>query len=205
MRNQGMSLLEVMMAVALFTIVMGAIFGLSLSFGDTARVQNVKALSNDEALRAFQSAIPLLCEAAKSSITWDTLPADVLSFQTASDVDGNGSAVGIDGKLELSGIKTIQRDVNDANADGQTNTQLVLIEGESVRVLANNLIPASESPDAEGNFGSEQDTNGNGVLDRGFWVEPQNGGLMIHLDVQGQTRRGNILISHFEEFVEPRN
>lgn len=205
MRNHGMTLIEVMMAVSLFTIVMGAIFTLSLSFGDTARVQDIKATANDEARRAFQIMVPQLCQAARGSIGWGALPGQTLAFRTATDLDGNGSAVDIGGNLELSAVKTLQRDLEDLNGDGKTTEQLILVDGGTIRVLANNLVPEPESTAPADTFTAEQDTNGNGRLDRGFWVESRDGGLVVSIDTQGRTRRGNILISHFEEFVEPRN
>lgn len=193
------------MAVSLFTVVMGALFGMALSLNDTAGIQDIKATSNDEARRAFQAIIPELCQAARSSINWNDLPGGSITYRTATDLDGNGSAVDVGGRLELSAPKTIQRDVDDLNGDGRTLDQLVLINGNNVQVLANNLVPQPESPDESGAFGSEQDTNGNGQLDRGFWAEPRNGGLMVSVHTQGMSRQQHILVTRFEEFVVPRN
>ena len=201
----GLTMLEVIMAVAILTIVTGALFAIALSIGDTARVQDIKATTNDEARRALQQLVPELRQAARASINWDALPGQVITYQIATDLDGNGSAVNAAGQLELSAPRTVQRDVDDANGDGFTDTQLVLISGDMVRVLANDLAPENETLGADGVFGPDQDLNGNGRLDRGFWIEPRDGGLEISIQAQEVTRRNQSLSTMLTEFVVPRN
>ncbi|MBI2435003.1 MAG: prepilin-type N-terminal cleavage/methylation domain-containing protein [Candidatus Hydrogenedentes bacterium] len=78
-RAAGMTLMEVMMAVAIFTIVMGALFAITLSIGDTARVQDAKLVTNDEARRALQQLVPELRQAASLSINWTALPGQSIT------------------------------------------------------------------------------------------------------------------------------
>ncbi|MBI3118873.1 MAG: prepilin-type N-terminal cleavage/methylation domain-containing protein [Candidatus Hydrogenedentes bacterium] len=204
-RAAGMTLMEVMMAVAIFTIVMGALFAITLSIGDTARVQDAKLVTNDEARRALQQLVPELRQAASLSINWTALPGQSITYQIATDLDGNGAAVDVDGALELSAARTVKRDFDDENADGITATQLVLGSGDMVRVLANNIAPENEGTDVNGVFGPTQDTNGNGRQERGFWIEARNGGLEVSIQAQGETRQGQLLSTMLTEFVAPRN
>lgn len=207
MNNKGMTLLEVMMATALLTIVMGTLFSISLSFSDTAEVQESKIQTNDESRRALLQIIPELRQAAKGSITIGALSAtgDSISYRVATDVDGNGTAVDVNGDLELSDIRTIQRDEQDLNGDGQASNQLIRISGDAVTVLANQISDGTETFDENGVFGPAQDTNGNGRMDRGFFVEFSGSGLMVNVQTQKSTRRGHTLTTTLSEFVKPRN
>jgi type II secretory pathway pseudopilin PulG len=204
--NSGMTLLEVTMAVAILTIVTGALLAIGLSIGDTARVQEIKVITNDEARRALQQIIPELRQAAKNSINWTQLPGQSITYRIATDLDGNGTAVNTMKQIELGAPRTIQRDLNDVNGDGLTDTQLVLLSGGMViRVLANDLAPENEQLGPGGVFGPAQDLNGNGRLDRGFWVRPRDGGLEISVQAQEVTRRNQSLSTMLTEFVVPRN
>jgi len=205
MNNRGMTLLEVMMALAIMTLVVGAIFGISLSLSDTAIVQNVKVSNTDEARRALQVVVPLLRQASSQSINWAELPGQSITFRGAADVSGNGTAVDLAGNLELGPERRIGRDVDDLNGDGLTVEQLVLVEGETVRVLANNLSPLSEIANAAGGVDAANDVNNNGRLDRGFWVEPAPGGLRIFIQTEGETRLGQVIATRISEFVAIRN
>lgn len=205
MSNRGMTLLEVMFAVAISTVVMGALFGFALSFGDTAQLQQAKATANDEARRALQALVPDLHQAARSSVNWAELPGEVLSYRVAADIDGNGAAVDEGGELELSAPRVISRDTQDINGDGKMLDQLVVASGGNVTVLANELSPESEQPDEAGNFGEAQDTNGNGRMDRGIWFEPWGRGLRVTIQTHGADRRGHDLSVTLQEIVYLRN
>lgn len=200
-----MTLLEVMMAVSILTVVMGAMFAISLSIGDTARVQEAQVVTNDQVRRGLETVVRDLRNAARGSINWANLPGEVITYRVAMDLDGNGTAVNSTGGIELSASRTICRDLEDANHDGVTDTQLVLISGEVVWVLASDLVPVTESTDASGVFGPAQDFNSNGRLDRGFWVEPRDNGLVVSLNAQGRSRRGHAIVAALREFVIPRN
>lgn len=204
--NYGMTLIEVMFSVAIFTVVMGIIMTFALGFGDTAQLQNVRATGNDEARRALQSIVPDLRQAIGSTINWDSLPGEMLSYRVPEDVDGNGLPVDMGGQLEMGAPRVIGRDLEDINYDGLRSAQLAVTSGDTFRVLANHLSPESESPGAEGVFGPEQDANGNGQLDRGVWFEPfGNGGILITVQAQGDTRRGHTIRTTLQEIVYPRN
>jgi len=208
-RRGGFTLMEVMMATAILTIVMGVLFTLWLGISDTANVQEAKAVTTDAARQGLGRLVPLLRGAARSSVNWDALPGEVLSFRVAVDLDGNGTAVDSSGNLELGGLLTVQRDVDDLNGDGQTATQLVLIEAAgdrpTVTVLANDICPVNETVDAEGVFGPAQDANGNGRQDRGFWVEASGRGLVVTVGGERTSRKGHAIITDMREFVVPRN
>jgi len=196
--NAGVTLLELTVSMGILSAVMGVLFTLSLSIGDTAKIQTSKGVANDEARRALLSVVPRLRQAQNSSINKAALPGDVLSFRMAADTDGNGTAVNVGGDLEVGGVVTIQRDSLDLNGDGVTDTQLVLVDGETVTVLANNLSPdAAPGPVAEGEPEPENTA--------GFWVEEQSGGVLVTIRTQGTSRRGHVIRQQFTELVNPRN
>ncbi len=199
---RGMTLTELMMTVGLMTIVMGALFTLSLSLTDTVQNYNATITATDEARRALQILIPRISHASRQTVNWNELPGDVLRFRMPTDLDGNGSCVDVNGNLELGDVVTIQRDTGDANGDGLTDNQLVMIQGDNVTVLANHLFNPPEVANQDGTF---NDTNGNGRLDRGFFVTVENGALHINIDTFGQSRRGHQFVINVEERVVPRN
>ncbi|HPO12944.1 MAG TPA: prepilin-type N-terminal cleavage/methylation domain-containing protein [Candidatus Hydrogenedentes bacterium] len=205
MRNQGMTMLEVMFAMAIFTVIMGALFALMLGFTDTTEIRDIQATSYDEARRALSSILPDIRQASRMSINWAQLPGETISYRVPVDADGNGFAVDQSNKAELSQPRTLSRDANDVNRDGRSANQLVCSSGGVTRVLANDLSPDSEQPDASGVFGPAQDVNQNGQMDRGIWFEPFGQGLRITIQTQGTTRENRIIRSTFQEVVIPRN
>jgi len=200
--NSGMTLVEVMVVVAILTLVMGILFGLSTSMGDTARVQGAKITSSDQARRGMIYATRDLRQAANSTIS--ALPAATISYRVAADLDGNGSAVDVGANIELSGVHQIERDLTDANGDGITRTQLVLKMGGAVQVLANDV---AEDEDTNGNgvLDAGEDRNLNGRLDRGVWFERDNSGIRVTIQAEGHSRQGHLIQSSLTETVFPRN
>ncbi len=196
--RSGVTLLEMMFSMAILTAVMGVLFSLSLGIGDTARIQEMKARSNDEARRALLAVVPRLRQAQGTSVNTDAMPGDMLSFNMATDMDGNGSAVNVSGNLEVGTLVTIQRDTDDLNEDGVGAEQLIMVQGEDVTVLADTLSPdAGPAPVADG---EEPAAN-----TAGFWVEEQAGGVLITIRTQGTSRQGHVIRQQFTELVNPRN
>ncbi len=137
----GFTLLEVTFAVGILSVVMLILFGISEAFGNTAQVQRAKVQANEETRRALLVAVPMLRMASRGTVNWDDLPGPVITFNPVADLNGNGTAVDVAGVVELGPTVTIRVDMNDANQDGITDTQLVMEQGGTVRVLANNLVP----------------------------------------------------------------
>ena len=196
--QSGVTLLEMMFSVAILTSVMGVLFSLSLGIGDTARIQEMKARSNDEARRALLAVVPRLRQAQFTSVNTDEMPGDVLTFNMADDIDGNGSAVNISGNLEVGTLVTIQRDTDDLNGDGLGAEQLVMTQGDVVTVLANTLSPDGGPAPVEDGVEPAENT-------AGFWVEEQAGGVLITIRTQGTSRQGHVIRQQFTELVNPRN
>lgn len=201
MRKDGMTLLEIVFAVAILTVVMGLIFGLSVTLSDTANNRQLKALTQDEVRRAMTDMVRDLHQAARASIS--DLPDSEIAYQIATDLDGNGTAVDNNGQLELSVERTIKRDDEDLNGDGIFN-QLVLDDGNTVRVLANNLIP-DEDLNNNGTLDAGEDTNNNGRLDRGIWFERVGANVQVTVQTQARNRQGHFMTSAMVEIVSPRN
>ena len=201
----GVTLLEMMFVVAILSVTLATLFGLSLGFGDTVRVQDAKMNAHDEARRAMQTLVADLRQAVRMSINWNQLPGETLTYRVADDVDGNGTAVDVNGRIELGSLRTIGRDLDDANGDGYKGEQLIVQGAGGLRVLANHLSPDSEQPAPDGSFGPSEDTNNNGRLDRGVWFEPWDRGIRITIQTQGTDRRGHVLRYTLQEVVYPRN
>lgn len=194
----GMTLLELTFVMAIMTVVMGILFSLSLSIGDTARIQDVKVTANDEGRRALLSLIPRLRQAQRVSINTLQMPTDILVFRMARDLDGNGLAVNALNQLELGEPITVMRDSDDLNGDGVTMTQLIMIDGDTITVLANNLSPDPGPPPVEVDAAPPENH-------AGFWVDEIDGRIAVTIRTQGKTRRGHVLRQQFTQLVEPRN
>ena len=198
----GMTLLEVVFAVAILTVVMAVLFGLALSLGDTARVQEAKTTTFDQARKGMTYMVSDLRQA--ENFTLSPLPAETLTYRIATDVDGNGTAVDMGMNLELSRPRVITRDEKDLNGDGITLSQLVLWNGDSAMVLANDVMPYEDLND-NGQLDAGEDTNNNGALDPGIWFERTGSGVRITLQTLGRSRRGHIIQSGMQTTVVPRN
>lgn len=198
----GMTLLEVMIAVAILTVVMGILFGLATAIGDTAAVQESQTAAYDEARKGMLLMVRDLRQA--SALSLSGMPGATVTYQVAMDLDGNGVGVDVGGDLELSPARTIERDVDDLNADGLTETQLVLSSGDTCMVLANN-VAEDEDLNQNGTLDTGEDANGNGQLDRGIWFESSGNAVEVTVQTFGRTRRGHLLLTSLRSTVYPRN
>lgn len=201
-RQVGFTLLEMMMTVGLMGVVIGSLVALSVALGDTVRNYNETINATSEARRALYMLVPRLSHASRNSINWSQLPGSVLTFRMPTDLDGNGTCASIEGTLELGEVITVQRDLEDLNNDGLTGTQLVMVQGDNVVVVANNIYFPPEPGTSDTNF---TDLNQNGRWDRGFAVIPSGNGLRIVIDTVGHSRQRQEFVLHFEETVVPRN
>ena len=135
----------------------------------------------------------------------ERVSATSLSYQRADDIDGNGTAVDAGLSLEVTGVRTIRRDTTDANGDGRTVDQLVMIEGANVTVLANDL-PPDEDASGNGALNAGEDTNSNGVLDRGLLFQQAGGGILVTLQAMYRpSPREQEQVSTMQTIVVPRN
>jgi prepilin-type N-terminal cleavage/methylation domain-containing protein len=194
MSRSGFSLFEMMVVMAIMALVMGVLVALSLSIGRTASAQRARIRAAEEARSAMQTLASRVRLASAASVNMDIpLPGDVLTFNSAADLDGNGTAVDVNGRLELGPTITVQPDTTDLNGDGRTATQLVMVQGTTVRVLCNSLPPDSA-------------VKTNGVpLVRGFWVAWLNGGVSITIQTEAKDNRGQAYHVSLTELVVPRN
>lgn len=202
MRARGFTLTEVMFVTAMLTVVIGSIYQVWFSVGNTAALLDARATANAEALRA---GIFVARELRGSSASLeDPLPGPSIAYRVAEDRDGNGLAIDAQGRIELSGPRTISRDTADANHDGRSNDQLVLISEDSVQVLANGLRP-DEDLDGNGQLDPGEDVDKNGQLDRGVWFEPCGNGVRVTVQTMQKTGKGYMVSVSFSRIVAPRN
>ena len=200
--ESGFTLVELTVAVAILVVLMGVLFSLSLGIGDTAAIQDLKITGNDEARRGLLAVAPRLRQAVRETINLDQMPTDILSFRMPEDIDGNGLAVDSANALELGPEVEIRRDKHDQNKDGMTQSQLIMISGESIRVLANGLSPdlgPSPAPaSGKGEVVPAENT-------AGFWVAEEEGGIRVTIRTLGTSRRGHKILQEFNQLIAPRN
>lgn len=196
--NAGMTLLETMVAVSIFTVIMGVIFTMSLGIGNVSRLQESQVRTSESGRNALMRVASEIRQAQRLDISNNNvLPAATLKYRLAQDVDGNGTAVNRNGTIELSAQRTIKADTDDLNRDGITSKQLIIAQGTTVlAVLCNNLCPLTET---------NADTNGNGRLDRGFYVFSSGGTLSISIQTQETLANGRTVDNVYFVIVRPRN
>jgi hypothetical protein len=194
-----------MIVAAVLTSVLALLFGLSLNLQESLAGQEAKMSTQDNLRGAMQYIARELRQSSSGSIAWASLPATTVSYRKADDVDGNGTAVDSGGFLELTPVRTIQRDITDLNGDGVTATQVIMVEGTTVRVIANN-VPVSEDVDGDLTLDAGEDSNFNNALDRGLWFEQDGRGIRVTLQTQlVPTPRSSATMSALTEIVVPRN
>lgn len=141
MKRTGFTLLELMVSISILSVLSAAMFGFAASVGAATEVQSDKITATDEARQAMRTIVRQVRQSAGMSINWGALPGNQLQFRIAEDVDGNGLAVDQGVSLELSTLRTIAEDLNDANGDGVTAGQLIMTGGARPQVLCNGLQP----------------------------------------------------------------
>ena len=197
--------MEVTVSVAILMIITGGLFTFSVMMGRTARAQESKIITADDTRQAMIYSIRELRQAANASINWGSLPASSVSYRIANDINGNGVAVDANGRIELTGLRTIQRDTEDLNNDGMTNAQAVLVNNNDIIVIANNLIE-DEDLNANNNLDPGEDRNANGRLDRGLRFEQAGRGIRITVQTESQSSPQDwLMMSELVEVVVPRN
>jgi prepilin-type N-terminal cleavage/methylation domain-containing protein len=202
---RGFTLLELMIVIAVLTIVMGLLFTLALNVQTAAASQEARIAGQDQVRNATQWLTRELRQATGVTVNANAFPATSLSYRRADDIDGNGTAVDVGLSLEVTGVHTIQRDAADANGDGRTRDQLVMIDGGNVTVLANDLLP---DEDANGNNALDggEDANSNGALDRGLLFQQAGGGVLVTVQAMYQpSPREQEQLSTMQTIVVPRN
>jgi len=200
--RRGVTLLELMFVVAIFTVISGMLFGLATGIGDTAQTQRIRATANDDARKAMLYIARQVRQASMGTLS--AMPASNLTFRVAADMDGNGSAVDVGGGLEVGTPITIRRDAFDMNHDGLATQQLVMVQDGNFFVLANNVI-ADEDLNHNNVLETAEDLNGNGRLDRGVWFEQAGGAIRVIIQTHGIDRRDRDSVITLTQTVAPRN
>ncbi len=202
MKRDGFTLLELLASVAIWTSLMGVMFGLITYVYQAADLQQAKTMACDEARIGMQRAVRELRQAAKASLS--DVPSDSISYRIPMDIDGNGWAVDAHGKLELGPLKTLTRDYDDRNRDGLREEQLILVDGDIVFVLLNSLAP-DEDVNANGILDEGEDLNRNSKLDHGVWFDSRKDNLRISIQTRIEYSTGRSATASLSEAVVPRN
>ena len=205
-REAGFTLLEMMIALSIFTLVMLMLMTLSLSMSSAARFQDAKITSHDDARTGMMQLVRNVRQASRNSINWGALPNSTISYRVAVDTDGNGFAVDANNDIELGPVITVGVDNADLNGDGETTSQLIWSDGNQVNVLVNGLMQATEDGNGNNVLDAGEDANGNGILDQGILFAAVGAGLQITIQTQRPAdASGTNVTSLFTEIVVPRN
>jgi len=204
--NAGFTLIEITMTLAALMIIVGALYGIAMGMVTAAKTQDSLIMLRQESRLAMQGIVQNIRMAQAASMQTNTAgafipldgnPTTNLSYQRVADMDGNGVALNQDLSLGLTAPLWFTRDLNDANGDGQTLTQLVQLrqDGTVARVLANHISPV--------------------VVRNDFYNTPLGG--LVFQDVGGGTiqvtlimrhqpdPRGPTMVTRLDELVSPRN
>ena len=202
----GFTLIEITMTLAALLVIVGALYGIAMGMVTAAKTQDSLIMLRQESRLAMQSIVQNLRMAQAASLQTnagggfaplDNNPTTNLSYRRVADMDGNGNALNQDLTLGLTPALWYTLDLNDANGDGQTATQLVQLrqDGTVARVLANHISPV--------------------VVRNDFYNTPLGG--LVFQDVGGGTIQVTLIMRHqpdptgptmvtrLDELVSPRN
>jgi prepilin-type N-terminal cleavage/methylation domain-containing protein len=207
MRNRaGFTLLEITMAMTVLTIILGMLYGAAWAMMKTARTQDSLVMLNSEARQAMSSIVRNLRQADATTILTNNGGGFAamgpnaqtnIQFRRVEDLDGNGNALNAAMNVELTPPFWITRDVNDANGDGLTLTQLVRIDqaGQVVEVLSNHISP----PMATGDMYSAP--NGGAIFQ-----DIGGGAIQVTLILRHRADPNlPMMVVRMDEVVSPRN
>jgi len=204
--RMGFTMIEMMVALAIFTVVILMLMTLSMSMASAARLQDAKITTQDDARTGMMVLTRNVRQASRTSINWGALPSSTISYRVAMDNDANGFAVDSNNDLELGPVITVGVDNADLNNDGETTSQLIWTDGATVDVLVNGLMDTTEDTNGNNVLDAGEDTNGNGNLDQGLLVQSISSGVLITIQTQRPIdASGTNITSRFSEFVVPRN
>jgi prepilin-type N-terminal cleavage/methylation domain-containing protein len=211
-RNQGFTLLEMMIATAVFTVVMGALYGMAVTLNRTERFQSANFDATQNVRGAIIKLMPLFQQASRQTITVGN-GGQSLTFRIPVDTDGNGYAISnLNNSIEISGLYTLAV-VATPSASGNTmkdRYQLTLTDPNgAVTILANNINPGAEvGTGVNGDWSLADDTNGNGRQDLGFGITQAGTryriqiGAMVNWDARGEDATA---VAQIDQFITPRN
>lgn len=150
MRNAGFTLIEVMMSVALLTVVSLGLYYINLAMTKSTLHQEAIATLRDEGRTSLQSmtrmirngdSATLVTLSSGNPVALGVNPVSNIHFQAVTDADGNGTALDEDMEVELTPRLGYGLDALDANSDGYSTQQLVRFDnaGNVTRILTNRV------------------------------------------------------------------
>jgi len=204
----GFTMIELMVSITALAVVLTMLYGAAATMANLAGTQDSLVMLNQEARQAMNTITRNLRMATTASVVTPdggggfapltNVPVTQLQYRRVADMDGNGVALNQDMTLGLTQPFLITRDVNDANGDGRTLTQLVRIDqntGAVVEVLANHVSPVV----ATGDF---YDASNGGVLFRALG----GGAIQVTLIMRHQpSPTSPMMVVRLDEVVTPRN
>lgn len=152
MRKAGFTLIEVMMSVALLSVVSLGLYYINLAMTKSTLHQEAIATLRDEGRTSLQTVTRMMRNGDRSTlvtlsggnpVALGVNPVSNLYFRAVTDADGNGTALDVDMDVELTALLGYGLDTLDANGDGYSTQQLVRFDnaGNVTGILTNHVAP----------------------------------------------------------------
>ena len=204
--NEGFTLIELAISTGALVIMLGALYGIAMGMVTSAKTQDALIMLHQESRLAMQSIVQNLRAAQAPTLQTNAgggfaalgnNPVTNLQFQRVADIDGNGTALNQDLTTGTTQPFWYTLDLNDANGDGQTFTQLVQLrqDGTVARVLANHISPVVGTNDFY-----------NTPLGGLVFQDVGGGSIQVTLIMRYQPDpTGPTMVTRLDELVSPRN
>ena len=198
--RQGLSLVELIIAVSLLTLLIGSVGLVSRTTEQAFRTGAASSAVELRSAAALAAVVRELEGATRTSLAPDPttgLGTSELSFVQAIGFDGSRVVLGNARilRLEVEAGETI--DGTDEDGDGLVDEgQIVLIEDEGLATERRRILVRSVAALLGGELANGIDDNGNGLVDEpGFIIEWRNDALEIQLTITRATPGGLEVVS----------
>ena len=205
-RDNGFTLIEVTIVVAVLGIVTGVMYTFGMGFTRAAQVQEAALIVRDDSRFAMMQITKSLrmgirgtmVEAGAGGGPISTTPVSSVSFFRVADENGNGSAINEDFSVGDSPPIVFRVDTDDINSDGLSDTQLIeLIDGQFSRVLANYISPVFVDTANPG--------SGTNAPIGGLVFQSIDNSILVTIITRKQVIGGPVIASRLDQLVRPRN
>lgn len=142
----GFTMIEMMISVAIFTIISGIMYSVVLAASEATNVQESKIILRDDARIGLSLMTRSLRMAQRTGYLIGPEGNSITFARVTSNQGGNFFPVDAEFRLLFDPPVTYALDIDDANGDGRTVTQLIQLDaqGQFVRAISNYINPTRE-------------------------------------------------------------
>jgi hypothetical protein len=207
--NGGYTLIELSISMLVTTLVVGAMYAISLSMIKTTHAVDTKVTLRDDGrlamdfitrnLRMADAATLQTFNGANALVPLGNGIVTNIAFQTPTDLNGNLYAIDQNMNMEWNPIIAVGMDIPDINGNGYSNRELVVSDANQNyrRTLSLNLSPRIDDGNAANVFNAP---NG------GITFQRVGNGILVTMVLRRQEAPNEAaVVSQISEFVIPRN